>query len=98
MTVAEGSLTVLSGLSIVECVGCRSKFKNNKCYYNHQQSCTKYVVEASQCLHLKQKVTAKKAEALAKFQAIAIKEPELQPASTSPDLETSMDVVGFLLS
>ena len=84
---------------MVECVGCRNKFKNDKCYRNHQRSCTKYAVEASRRLRLKREIIAKKAEALANFQAIATEESELQPArSTPPDLETPMDVVSFLLS
>jgi len=48
---------------------------------------------------LKWEIIAKKAEALAKFQAIATKESEFQPTrSTPPDLEMPMDVVSFLLS
>jgi hypothetical protein len=95
VTIAESSTssTVSSGLSMVECVGCRNEFKNDKSYRNHQRSCTKYAVEAARRLRLKREIIAKKAEALANFQVIAAEEYELQPATGSPDLETPMDVV-----
>ncbi len=48
---------------------------------------------------MKREIIAKKAEASANFQVIAVRESELQPATIAPpDLETPMDVVSFSLS
>jgi len=51
-------------LDMVNCVGCKKKFKNDKSYSNHWQHCDNHKLELAQCLRLRQDNMAKKAKAL----------------------------------
>jgi hypothetical protein len=52
---------------MVECVGCRQKFKNGKSYSNHQRACKKY--KATGALRLRQ-IQLNKAKKVERAQAL----------------------------